>query len=631
MKNKIIFFLCLFLVLNFTLYAQTGDSRIESIKLQLENLSEDVPQLNNKVSFSVSGVSLYEFLRGLAMNNKLNMNIASTIDTPVAINFTNVQVKTLLVYLSDEYDLDLLINGNIISVLKLETPPIEIQLPQPKEISISYNRKDHLISYDLQNDTLGKVLKKITELTGLNISTTQKLLNNSVSGYIKDVPIEKAINELAFTNNYSITMKDSNTFHIEEPLPKTTTVTTDIPNKPSMPLGLKLTTNNKDSIFSLQANNVPIKEVLSAVAAQFNINYFVFSDIKGNIETKMNNVDFPTFLKYLFNGTDYTYRLNNGIYLVGDRKLETIRSADVYPLKYRTITKLLDLIPNELKKGLEVIPVPDLNSLVIAGSSPAVIELESFLRQIDKSVPVISIELIILDVTKTHNISTGISAGIDNTKTTSYTSVFPNVDVTLGSNTINSIINSINGTGIVNLGKVKTNFYVSLKASEDNGSIKIRSTPHLATLNGTEAQMTIGETRYYSEQTSNVIATQNTTTISSVVYKPLQANLTVIVKPIVSGDEQITLDISVEQSSFTNQISTNGPYGQTTRSFKSSLRVNNNEMLLLGGLEEKNSNDSGTGFPILSRIPIIKWIFSSRTSSLAKSKLAILIHPTVFY
>ena len=299
---------------------------------------------------------------------------------------------------------------------------------------------------------------------------------------------------------------------------------------------------------------------------------------------------------------------------------------------YRTTTKILEAIPSDLKKGIEIIPLADLNSIIVSGSAPAVDELEIFLRQIDKSVPVINIELIIIDITRTHNISTGISAGTKSAATTStYSSVFPNIDVTLGANTINSVIGSINGSGLINLGKVTSNFYLSLQASEDNGNIKIRSTPKLATLNGTEAQMTIGETRYYAETSSNIIATQSTTTVNSTVFKPLQANLAITIKPIVSGDEQITLDINVDQGSFTNQVSTNGPYGQTSRTFKSSIRVKNNDMILLGGLEQKNNNSSDKGVPILSRIPIIKWLFSSRSSKNSKSKLAIFIHPTVIY
>ena len=61
------------------------------------------------------------------------------------------------------------------------------------------------------------------------------------------------------------------------------------------------------------------------------------------------------------------------------------------------------------------------------------------------------------------------------------------------------------------------------------------------------------------------------------------------------------------------------------------MRVKNQEMILLGGLEQNSTNESGSGIPFLSRIPIIKWFFSSRSRSKSDNKLAVFIRPTVIY
>jgi type IV pilus assembly protein PilQ len=167
---------------------------------------------------------------------------------------------------------------------------------------------------------------------------------------------------------------------------------------------------------------------------------------------------------------------------------------------------------------------------------------------------------------------------------------------------------------------------------EANGDVKINSTPLLATLNGNEATMSIGETRYYEENNTNTITTQSTTTVQTKIYKPLQAEFSMSINPIVSGDEQITLTISVKQSSFTNQSGGKGsPFNTASRDFKSLIRVKNQEMIMLGGLDTDNKNDSGSGVPLLSRIPVIKWFFGVRSKSKTKSKLTIFIKPTVIY
>jgi type IV pilus assembly protein PilQ len=54
-------------------------------------------------------------------------------------------------------------------------------------------------------------------------------------------------------------------------------------------------------------------------------------------------------------------------------------------------------------------------------------------------------------------------------------------------------------------------------------------------------------------------------------------------------------------------------------------------MVLLGGLEERKKENSGSGIPLLSRIPVLKWIFGKRTKKVENKKLHIFIRPHVTY
>ncbi|MCP2937984.1 type II and III secretion system protein, partial [Salmonella enterica subsp. enterica serovar Typhimurium] len=76
---------------------------------------------------------------------------------------------------------------------------------------------------------------------------------------------------------------------------------------------------------------------------------------------------------------------------------------------------------------------------------------------------------------------------------------------------------------------------------------------------------------------------------------------------------QITMSIGVTQSSFTERISQTAPPGKLNRDFQSMVRVKNGEMIMLGGLEENSTSNSGRGLPLISRVPVLKWIFGSRT------------------
>ena len=175
------------------------------------------------------------------------------------------------------------------------------------------------------------------------------------------------------------------------------------------------------------------------------------------------------------------------------------------------------------------------------------------------------------------------------------------------------------------------NFYIALNASESKGYSKTRSTPQIATLNGHKAEVSIGQTEYYLEVANNLVQTTGTqqNILQSQQYKSVAADLSISITPQISSDGQITMEIHVKQSTFTTRISPTAPPGTINRDFKSLLRIKNNEMIMLGGLEEKGSDETGSGLPLLSRIPVLKWFFGTRSKTKKDNKLTLFIRPVV--
>jgi type IV pilus assembly protein PilQ len=269
---------------------------------------------------------------------------------------------------------------------------------------------------------------------------------------------------------------------------------------------------------------------------------------------------------------------------------------------------------------------------LVNGPAASIERFESFIKYIDKSVPVILIEVMLLEVNRSATVETGIKAGIGDKPVTTSGTVFPNADINLGAQTINNIIDGFSGFGSLNIGKVVPNFYLSLKAMETNGNLKVRSSPRLSTLNGHKAYLSIGETTYYVVTNQNYYGSQIPQASEVKNYQPIDAELSVTIMPLVAGDGQVTMDIKVIQSSFNGQkVDKDAPPGINSREFTSIIRVKDQDLIVLGGLEESVKNDSGSGVPLLSRIPVIKWLFSSRKREDSRKKLSVLIKPTVIY
>jgi type IV pilus assembly protein PilQ len=272
-----------------------------------------------------------------------------------------------------------------------------------------------------------------------------------------------------------------------------------------------------------------------------------------------------------------------------------------------------------------------MNSVLLTGNSLKVESILQLLQKLDKAVPNVMIEVIVVEARKSFNLETGIKAFVSDSVPKSGGQVLGGIDYTLSSNSINEAISKVNTNGLVNLGKVTPNFYITLKAMEDDGIVDIKSTPKLSTLNGHEATMTIGESRYYLEVTQNITGGVTPITTSGQRFSKVEANNTIKINPIVSGNDHVTLKIEAEFSSFLDPTIQGAPPGNATRNFTSQVRVRNDDMIVLGGLEDIRNSKSSSGMPVLSKIPVLSWFFSTKKIENSNSKLVIFIRPSIIY
>lgn len=449
----------------------------------------------------------------------------------------------------------------------------------------------------------------------------------------------------------------------------------------------------KPTTLNVDFENTAIANVIRDIGYELNQNMFTSSPLTeaGNATVKADTISFDLLLDKILENTDFTYKKSDSIYYLGKKDQISLRDAVIIPLMHRSIElmvssggsgrragrtsyggtssysgtnynnlsndrqnstsnyqsvntsrntdfssnnnqleSLINMLPEDVTKDLDIKVDVELNSFIVSGPSQHVTRFRNFIEYIDKPVPVILIEVMLLEINKTATVETGVNWGLGTEATQTQGDLFPSTDLTLGANSINRIIGGFNGFGSFNLGKVVPEFFAQIKALESNGNIKVRSTPRLSALNGHRASLSIGETTYYAVTTRDIIGSQNPQTSTVTNYYPIDAEFAINIRPLVSGDGQITLDINVIQSNFNGKkVDEEAPPGINSREFTSIIRVKNEDLVILGGLEEKIKNDTGTGVPVLARIPVIKWLFSKRKREDSRKKLTVLIKPTV--
>lgn len=600
----------------------------------LDNLAGDHPGLNNQLQLNVSGLPLSELVNSVALENNLNVFIDPNLNQLISYNFYNAQVKDMLVFLYLNFELEFDFVGSIISIKKRDKAEVKPITIAPQKMDLNYNPSNKFLSMDLKNDTLWKVTQELTRISGYNFVVDPAIRNQTVNAYFQNRPHEQVL-EMFVKSNELILEKNDDYYSIRKGDP-----TQNVAGPNARPGNYTANAKNGDFILvkndvgtlDVFARDVDMRALIQAAADETGIHYVIYSDIKGKVNMDLTDVRFDELANMVLNGTTYTVKYQDGVYLIGENKVEGLRKTELVRMENRTIESVKAAIPGDMLIDLEVKEFEELNGLILTGSARKIDELKGFLSSIDVVVPMVQIDVMLVYSERGSGLKTGIKAGIKDTPTTTSGDIFPGVDVEMGSESINAILNTITGFGVVNLGQVSENFYVSLQALENNNVIDIESTPKISTLNGHEASISIGETTYYQETQVNVqTSVTNQGVLQSRQWKPIDANLAVSIKPFVSADEYVTLTITVEQDDFSGKVDPSSPPNITTQTFESMVRVKNGEVILLGGLEKKQKSDSGSGVPFLSRIPVLKWFFSSRQKDKSKSKLHILIRPIVTY
>jgi type II secretory pathway component GspD/PulD (secretin) len=156
-------------------------------------------------------------------------------------------------------------------------------------------------------------------------------------------------------------------------------------------------------------------------------------------------------------------------------------------------------------------------------------------------------------------------------------------------------------------------------------SLKVLSAPHIIATNNKKALIERGEERLLRDQSSP----SGSSTSVAYQYKP--AKLSVEITPRISDNDDVNMQIVIKVDEFIKTADNPDPQTPVirTRRITANATVTNNNILVLGGLAKLGELQSSSETPFLSKIPIIGWLFKSKSNAAAKANLSIFIKPIV--
>jgi general secretion pathway protein D len=266
------------------------------------------------------------------------------------------------------------------------------------------------------------------------------------------------------------------------------------------------------------------------------------------------------------------------------------------------------------------------NSIVAYGTHRDLKTLKDLIEKIDIPLPQVLIEAVITEVTLKEDQASGLSSfGF---MYDGATNIFDGVSiVTAGASGAGSGITG----GSVDLNNPNDFSLTALvTASDTDSNTRILSTPRIMVSHNEEGIINVSESRpIITSSTSSLNNNDPSQTRSSVEYRDIGIKLTVTPLIGADGTVQMTIEQTVENVVGTIQVDNNDQPIIGIREATSTVSVQDNQVIVLGGLQQNSLTEGNSYIPGFRRIPFIGGLLGTDTKEYDRTELIIFLRAKI--
>ncbi len=587
----------------------------------------------------VKDADIQDVVRTISKGYNLNIVLDKDVSGKVTVHLSDVPVIEGLRTLSRSIGMEVAKEGNVYRIRKARDETRSV---------ISYvNGK---LTVDVQNIDAKEFLKDISVKTAISIVPDAKV-SGRISGKLYQVELDDGLRALLAGSGLRL-IKRKNIYQVfsDEEAGQAQGGAAPGPYPGYRRFGNAPGTGGGPTSFfvecaggkvSLDVSNGNLADVIKAIADQSEMDIITYGTISGEINAKLKNVPLTQALALLLGGTMFTFVQKDSIILIGDRNAATpagqaLSKSELIHLNCIKADGVMAILPKDIPPN-NVKVIKEQNALLVSGTSEDIVSVREFISTIDIPTPQVSIDAVIVEYSENLNKEFGIKP-IVNSPDLSNQSYFavpaPDFQLQKGGNamelggsgsaikqTINNML--VGGTlrGIID--KLPDDFFIFLKVLENQNRAKVLAQPSIVTLNGNKATINVNETRYFKLTTGNPL-----TSDYSIRFQPITFGIKLDITPWISKGGQITAEIAPEVSN-SDGSSIDGYPNVSTRSIATTVRLNDGETIILGGLVKNQESDARDKIPFFGDIPLIGFLFRHTTKIRTKSNLVVYITPHV--
>lgn len=354
-----------------------------------------------------------------------------------------------------------------------------------------------------------------------------------------------------------------------------------------------------------------LTQALQDIAMQAGVNILVDPGAQGFVTMELKDVPLEKALTMVLAPNGFTFvKLDDQTYLVGKSDL---KSPIFHQLSQTERVRLSHVSADEAKRLLSEYYAPyvrfdaQTNTAVITAAPDMVERIRDDLQRVDRPAPQVLIEAVVTEVSDEARRELGLdwNAAVtpDDRRSQEYGVGFSS------------------GQGVVNI-TLQTPYQAliaNLRHMEDAGKASIRANPRLTVLDGQNAEIFVGEDRYFK-----IVTGGETTPFTRL--EAINVGVSLSITPRVAAGGYVTLAVRPMVSDVTGQVGDDLPV-VSRRQISTTVRVRDGETLVLGGLVEQSEQEVTSKVPILGDLPILRFLFSSTRTQHAKSEVVVFITP----
>ncbi|MBI5468703.1 MAG: type IV pilus secretin PilQ [Deltaproteobacteria bacterium] len=401
-----------------------------------------------------------------------------------------------------------------------------------------------------------------------------------------------------------------------------------------------------------------VTDVLRLLAEVSNLNIVASDDVKGTISLRLKNVPWDQAFDIILKSKDLDsvrdgnvirvapaakIRQEKEAFLASKKAQEKLEDLDVkfIPVNYANAADLIKQIQGVLTERGSVTSDARTNTLIVKDVRLGIASADNLIQKLDTRVPQVLIEARIVEAKSSFSRDLGIQWGVDyqtggNVSTNTFgssttlgqtppTHTAPAFATKNGSQNfaVNLPVTGTNALGALGfvLGKAGNNPLIldlRLSAGESEGRLKTISRPRITTMDNKEAKIEQGESIPF--ETTSASGTQT-------IF--IDANLSLTVTPHITPDGSVLMKIKASRNSIGVFRTSSGQPSINKKESTTDVLVKDGETTVIGGIVISDKNDTDKGIPVLKDIPILGWLFKSKSVSDTQEELLIFITPTI--